>query len=72
MIDKKKDDDELFMDIKSQINDQFNEESYKHTQLKNLYIEYENLLFFQKRLKIDIFIQGNKQNINNDQNIQKI
>lgn len=44
--DKKKDDDELFLDLKTQINDQFNEESYKHTQLKNLYIEYENLLFF--------------------------
>lgn len=41
--------------MKQQINEQFNEENYQQAQLKNHYIEYENLLFFQKRLKIDIF-----------------
>jgi hypothetical protein len=29
--DKKLEDYELFQDMKQQINDQFNEESYKHT-----------------------------------------
>lgn len=52
-------DDKLFLEIKKRIIEQFNVENYCQSELKNLYIEYENLLFQQKMMKINAFVQEN-------------
>ena len=60
------------MKLKQQINEQFNEENYQQAQLKNHYLEYENLLFFQKRLKIDIFTQENKHSTHHQEDLHQV